>query len=139
MMNNMYLEAEAFVYKKRRRLERSILLKSKRKKIFYLIISLGLIILTSFLLTNYLYIRNNSKDLGFAVEYNLTTGFSSENKLLRVQEMSLIYFDGDTAIVEASGLAKNPPHNKTFIRASYKKDINKCWVFKNFINSDQVS
>lgn len=139
MINNMYLEAEAFVYKKRRTLERNILLKSKRKKILHLIISLGLIIITSFLLTHNLYVRNNSNDLGFAVEYNLTTGFSSENKLLRVQEMSLIYFDGDTAIVEASGLAKNPPHNKTFVRASFKKDINKCWVFKKFINSNEVS
>lgn len=136
MVNNMYLEAEAFVYKKRRKLERNILSKSKRKKMLHLIISLGLIIITSFFLTHNLYIRNNSKDLGFAVEYNLTTGFSSENKLLRVQEMSLIYFDGDTAIVEASGLAKNPPHEKTSIKASFKKDINKCWIFKNFLYSD---
>lgn len=136
MINNMYLEAEAFAYEKRRRLERNILLKSKRKKILHLTISLGLIFITSFLLTHSLYVRNNSKDLGFAVEYNLTTGFSSENKLLRVQEMSLIYFDGDTAIVEASGLSKNTPHKKTFIRASFKKDINKCWIFENFLNSD---
>ena len=136
MTNNMYLEAEAFIYKKRRRLERNILLKSKRKKLFHLIISLGLISATSFFLTHNLYIHNNSKDLGFAVEYNLTTGFSSENKLLRVQQMSLTYFDGETAIVEASGLAKNPPHQITSIKASFKKDNNKCWIFENFLHSD---
>lgn len=136
MISNMYVEAEAFVYKKRRRLERNIILKAKRKKILHLIISLTLIIITSFLLTRNLYVHNNSKDLGFAVEYNLTTGFSSENKLLRVQEMSLIYFDGDTAIVEASGLAKNPPHQTTSIKASFKKDINKCWILNNFLYSN---
>ncbi|WP_160687360.1 hypothetical protein [Clostridium sp. C2-6-12] len=136
MVNNMRLKPEAFVYKKRRRLERNILLKSKRKKILGLIISLGLITITSFFLTHNLYVRNNSKDLGFSVEYNLTTGFSSENKLLRVQEMSLIYFDGDTAIIEASGLAKSPPHEKTSIKASFKKDANKCWIFKTFLNSN---
>lgn len=131
MTNNMYLEAEAFVYKKRRRLERNILLKSKRKKLMHLIISIGLITLTSFFLAHNLYIRNNSKDLGFAVEYNLTSGISSENKLLRVQQMSLIYFDGETAIVEASGLAKNSPHEITSIKASFKKDSSKCWIFQN--------
>lgn len=136
MTDNMYIEAEAFVYKKRRRLERKILLKSKRKKVIHLIISLGLITITSFFLTHDLYVRNNSKDLGFAVEYNLTTGFSSENKLLRVQQMSLTYFDGDTAIVEASGLSKNPPHQVTYIKASFKKDTNKCWIFENFLKSD---
>jgi hypothetical protein len=132
----MYLEAETFVYKKRRRLEKNILLKSKRKKMSHLIISLGLITITSFFLTHNLYIHNNSKDLGFAVEYNLTTGFSSENKLLRVQQMSLIYFDGDTAIVKASGLNKNPPHEMNSIKASFKKDTNNCWKFENFLNSD---
>jgi hypothetical protein len=135
MVNNMHLKPEAFVYKKRRRLERNILLKAKRKKILGLIISLGLITITSFFLTHNLYVRNNSKDLGFAVEYNLTTGFSSQNKLLRVQQMSLIYFDGDTAIVEASGLAKKPPHEKTSIKASFIKDTNKCWKFNNFLKS----
>lgn len=134
MMNNVYLEAEAFVYKKRRRLERNILLKAKRKKLLHLIISLGLIIITSIFLTHNLYILHNSTDLGFAVEYNLTSSFSSENKLLRVQQMSLIYFDGDTAIVEASGLSKNPPHKMTSIKASFKKDSNKCWIFQNFSN-----
>lgn len=131
MSNNMSLEAEAFVYRKRRRLERNILLKSKRKKIMYLVITVALITLTSFFLAHNLYIRNNSKDLGFAVEYNLTSGISTENKLLRVQQMSLIYFDGETAIVEASGLAKNPPHQMTSIKASFKKDSTKCWIFEN--------
>ena len=71
-----------------------------------LIISLGLITIVSFFITHDLYISSNSKDLGFAVEYNFTSGFSSESKLLRVQKMSLIYSDGETAVVEASGLSK---------------------------------
>lgn len=136
MINNIYLEAEAFVYRKRSRLKRTILLRSKRKKIIYLITTLGLITITSFFTIHTLYIRSNSKDLGFAVEYNLTTGFSSENKLLRVQKMSLVYFDGENAIVEASGLSKNPPHEITSIRGNFKKDSDKIWVFEKFLLSD---
>ena len=136
MINNMYLEAEAFAYKKRKRLERSILLKSKRKKTLHLMISLVLITITSIFITNNLYVSSNSKDLGFAVEHNLTTGFSSENKLLRVQKMSLVYFDGETAIVEASGLSKNPPHQITSVKGSFKKDNNKFCIFEKFLPSN---
>jgi len=103
---------------------------------FYLIISLALIIITSYFITNKLYISSNSKDLGFAVEYNLTTGFSSENKLLRVQKMSLLYFDGETAVVEASGLSKTSPHKTTSVKGSFKKDANKSWILEKLLHSD---
>ena len=136
LANALPLQFESFVYQKRRRLERNIILHSRRKAMFYLIISLALIIITSYFITNKLYISSNSKDLGFAVEYNLTTGFSSDNKLLRVQKMSLLYFDGETAVVEASGLSKMPPHKTTSVRGSFKKDANKSWIFEKFLHSD---
>ena len=102
-----------------------------------LIISLGLIIITSLFITHNIYITSNSKDLGFAVEYNLTTGLSSENKLLRVQKMSLVYCDGETAVVEASGLAKTPPHKITSVKGSFKKDNNKSWNLEKILLSDK--
>jgi hypothetical protein len=136
MINTASLQASSFVYKKRRRLERNILLRSKRKKMLFTIISLGLIIIASFFITNNLYISSNSKDLGFAVEYNLTNGLSSENKLLRVQKMSLLYFDGEVAVVEASGLSKISPHKTTSIRGSFKKDSNKSWILEKLLLSD---
>ena len=137
MGNTASLQIESFVYKKRRRLERNILLRSRKKNMLFIVISLGLIIITSFSITKKLYISSNSKDLGFAVEYNFTTGFSSENKLLRVQKMSLLYFDGETAVVEASGLSKTHPHKTISIKGSFKKDKNKSWFLENFLLSDQ--
>jgi len=136
MMNTTSLQASSFVYKKRRRLERNILLRSKRKNMLLIIISLGIIIITSLFITSKLYISSNSKDLGFAVEYNLTNGLSSENKLLRVQKMSLLYFDGEVAVVEASGLSKISPHKTTSIRGSFKKDSNKSWILEKLLLSD---
>lgn len=130
MINNLPLQREPFVYKKKRRLERSNIIKSRKKALASLIISLGLIIVASFFITHNIYISSNSKDLGFAVEYNLTTGFSSENKLLRVQKMSLIYYDGETAVVEASGLSKNQPHKTVSVKGSFKKDNNKTWYLE---------
>lgn len=130
MINTLQLQKESFVYKKRRRLERKIMIRAKRKSIFCLIISLGLIIIISFFITHNIYIYSNCKDLGFAVEYNFTTGFSSENKLLRVQKMSLVYCDGETSVVEASGLSKNKPHKNISVKGSFKKDNNKSWCLE---------
>ena len=127
MVNNLQLQKESFVYKKRRRLERNIKKRAKRRAVLFLIISLVLITSTSFFITHNLYVISNSKDLEFAVEYNFTTGFSSENKLLRVQKMSLIYSDGETSVVEASGLSKNEPHKNVSIKGSFRKDNNKSW------------
>ena len=130
MINNLQLQKESYVYKKRRRLERNTKIRAKRRVILSLIISIGLITLVSFLITRNLYISSNSKDLEFAVEHNFTAGFSSENKLLRVQKMSLIYCDGETAVVEASGLSKNEPHKNVSIKGSFKKDNNKVWCLE---------
>ena len=127
MVNNLQLQRESFVYKKRRRLERNIKKRAKKKAMLFLIISSVLITSTSFFITHNLYVSSNSKDLEFAVEYNFTTGFSSENKLLRVQKMSLIYSDGETSVVEASGLSKNEPHKNVSIKGSFRKDNNKSW------------
>ena len=132
MLDNTLLEEELFIYKKRRqrRVKRHAALRKKRKLLLSLIISLGLIIIASFFITRDIYISSSSKDLGFAVEYNFTNGFSSENKLLRVQKMSLIYNDGETAVVEASGLSKASPHESTSIKGSFKKDDNKSWYLE---------
>ena len=130
MQSSLQIEKETFVYNKRRRLERKIIRRAKRKSIFFLLISLGLITIASFFITRNIYISINSKDLGFAVEYNFTTGFSSENKLLRVQKMSLVYCDGETSVVEASGLSKNEPHKNISIKGSFKKDKNKSWYLE---------
>ena len=130
MINNLQLQKEFHVYKKKRRLERNIIIRAKRRSILSLIISLGLITIASFFITHSMYISSNSKDLEFAVEYNFTTGFSSGNKLLRVQKMSLIYCDGETSIVEASGLSKNEPHKTVSIKGSFRKDSNKSWYLE---------
>ena len=133
MINNLALQKESFVYKKRRRLEKNIMIRAKRKVMLSLIISVGLISLVSFFIAHNVYISNSSKDLGFAVEYNFTTSSSSENKLLRVQKMSLIYCDGETAIVEAFGLSKSEPHKSISLKGSFKKNNNKSWYLEKIL------
>ena len=136
MLSNSLLEREAFTYKRKRRLERHVKARTKKRIELLSIISLGLMILVTFHIVYSMYISSNSKDLGFSVEHNFTTGFSSNNKLLRVQKMSLIYFDGETAIVEASGLAKNPPHKTTTVKGSFKKNQDNSWYLEKYLSMD---
>jgi hypothetical protein len=87
----------------------------------------------SFYFTHNIYIHINSKDLQFAAEYNFTSGFSPENKILRVQNMSLIYCDGETSVIEASGLTKTAPHKKVTIKGIFKKDAYKSWHLEKML------
>ncbi|SFD33294.1 hypothetical protein [Clostridium uliginosum] len=104
--------------------------KINMKKRFRLLLSLLAIIISSFFITKQLYISNKCTDLSYSVEHNFTTGLDSKNKLLRVQEMSLVYCDGETAVVEASGLSKSDPHKKTSIKGNFKKIKDSSWILQ---------
>jgi hypothetical protein len=101
-------------------------LKIRRKKIIRSLILLALIIFLSIYLLHELYIKNKSKDLQYAVEYSLTSGNSKE-RLLRVQNISLIFNDNKNAIVEVSGLSKSKPHASTKIKGTFKRGLLHSW------------
>ncbi len=82
-------------------------------------ISMFIIIFTAFYTGRYTYITLNSKDLFYAVEYNLTHGHNSK-QLMRVQNLTLISKNHTTAVVEATGLSQSVPHKTITIRASFK-------------------
>ena len=89
---------------------------------------LSTLILLAFTITKEIYIQKRCVDLAYSVEHYFTDGFNKKNKLLRVQEMSLIYSDGENAVVEASGLSKEEPHKKTTLKGNFKKDKNNSWI-----------
>ena len=99
--------------------------KKKKRRIRLTIISLILISIVGFLLWQ-LYNKNQRKDLQFAVEQSLTTGNEAE-RLLRVQNISLIFNDSDAAVVEVSGLSKKEPHTTTKIKGSFRKGFMDSW------------
>lgn len=135
MINDLPLEKSSFFYERRRRLDRHIKERAKRKKTLFLMISLGLIITSSFFISYKAYVHSNSRNLQYAVEHSFTTGFSSKDKLLGVQNMSLIYYDGETAVVEATGLSKAAPHRTISIKGSFKKDKDNSWYLEKFMSS----
>lgn len=92
--------------------------------VLFVIVSIG------FFTAKKLYITNKCSDLAYSVEHNFTGGLSDKNKLLRVQEMDLIYSDGNTAVVEASGLSKSEPHKQTSLQGNFRKDKNNSWILE---------
>lgn len=131
MVNNVSVERSTSIHRRSRRLKRSLRARAKIRACVFSIITLLIITITALLLARNYYISVKSTDLSYAVEYNFTRGLISKNKLLRVQKMSLIYSDGETAIVEASGLSKNEPHKSVSITGNFKKDNHKSWYLEN--------
>lgn len=103
--------------------------KKKKRRIRLTIILLILFSIVGFLLWQ-LYNKNQRKDLQFAVEQSLTTGNEAE-RLLRVQNMSLIFNDSDAAVVEVSGLSKQKPHASTKIKGSFRKGFMNSWELQS--------
>lgn len=127
MVNNLYIGEQKIIPRRKRRISRRMRAKAKRKSALCTTLCLSIITVTAFFLAKNSYIAAKSTDLSYAVEYNFTHGFSSKNKLLRVQKMTLLYSDGESATVEAYGLSKEEPHKEISIKGSFKKDDHKSW------------
>ncbi|MBN1037749.1 hypothetical protein [Clostridium sp. ZS1] len=98
---------------------------------FFILVTL---VVSSFIITKEIYIQKRCADLAYSVEHYFTNGFDKKNKLLRVQQMSLIYSDGENALVEASGLSKKEPHKQTILKGNFKKDKSNFWVLDEVYN-----
>ena len=101
--------------------------KPRKNRSIYSIITIGIIVMSSYFITHNFYVLLNSKDLYFAVEYNFTNNDNDADSLLRVKHMILINYDGNTATVEVSGLSKTKPHHTISLEGTFTKDDNKSW------------
>ena len=127
MINNLYIEEQKTIPRRKRRINRRIRAKARQRSMIYMSLCLCIISLTAFFVARNSYISTKSTDLAYAVEYNFTHGFLSKDRILRVQKMTLIYSDGESAVVEASGLSKEKPHKQVSLKGSFKRDSNKSW------------
>lgn len=102
--------------------------KVKKNKFFYRIVTLAILFCTSLFITNQACVRRNSADLGYAVEYDFTNQLPSEQRLLRVKNMTLISRNDQKAVVEADGLSSNAPHTAMTVRGNFIKDSSGRWI-----------
>lgn len=108
-------------------IKRKVRLKQRRKRFFLAsIVFLGVIIISSTLIYKS-YINSKCKDLSYAINYSLTTEGEKDQRLLDIKQSSLVFQDDDTAIVEASGFAKEKPHSNTSIKGYFKKTSSGVW------------
>ena len=103
--------------------------KRKRRKIKTIIIVVLLVAISSFIIRE-LYLNNECKDLYYSANYNLTSTFSNE-KLMRVNNMTLIFSDNETAMVDAYGLSTESPHKTIGIRGRFLKSPSGTWELEN--------
>lgn len=77
-----------------------------------------------------LYNRYQRKDLQYAVEQSLTSG-NEDERLLRIQNISLLFKDSDAAVVEVTGLSKKDPHASTTIKGSFRIGFMDSWELES--------
>lgn len=103
--------------------------RKKKRRFRFTLFLLILISIAGYFLWQ-LYNKNQRKDLQYAVEQSLTTGNKAE-RLLRVQNISLIFNDSDAAVVEVSGLSKKEPHVNTKIKGFFRKGFLDSWELES--------
>ena len=108
------------------RLERFKIKQRKRRRIT-LVIFCVLIAVGGFL-TKEVIAYKKCQDISSAVEYYMTSNI--DEALLRVQNMELKFSDGSTAVVEASGLSKEKPHESKKVECHLIKN-NNSWKLEN--------
>lgn len=117
-------------YNRRKLKQQQLKRKFKIRRLYTLAISISIIIAISFGCFK-LFLTTQCKDLTYAVEHYMTKGGDKSLKLLRVKNMTLIFSDGNSAVVEVSGLGKNDPHATTLIKGHYKKNSFDSWVLED--------
>lgn len=104
--------------------------KRRLKKRLTFIISIAFVLSILCFSAWQLYMKNKCKDLDFAVEHYLTSG-NDEDKLLRVQNISLIFSDDNTAVVKAYGLSKATPHSESTVEGHFRKGSSSSWTLES--------
>jgi hypothetical protein len=115
------------INKKVHRIDR--LKKKKKQRMRLTIFFLILLAISGYFLWQF-YNTTKRKDLQYAVEQSLTSGNESE-RLLRVQNISLIFNDTDAAVVEVSGLSKKEPHVNTTLKGFFRKGFMDSWELES--------
>lgn len=115
---------------KRKNTSRMARLKKQRKKRRITLLVCGVLIIGIGFLSYKLYIKNKCKDLGYAVEHYLTSK-KADDRLLRVQNMTLVFSDNNTAIVKAYGLSSEEPHAKSAVEGMFRKDSLDSWTLES--------
>ena len=110
-------------------------IKPHKNSYIYSIITMSIIVISSYFITHNFYVFKNSQDLYYAVEYNFTKANNLNGSLLRVQYMTLISSDGQNATVEVSGLSKAKPHHTISLTGKFTRDNNKIWRIKEITHN----
>ena len=114
---------------------RTFMTRTKRNKIYrnrrltVILLSLLCIFIISFIIRS-VYIKSCCKELDFAVEHYLTSN-NSDDCLVRVKTMNLVFSDKDKAVVQAFGLSKKEPHSMIGVEGHFKKNNSNSWKLES--------
>ncbi|WP_097027881.1 hypothetical protein [Clostridium peptidivorans] len=101
----------------------------RNKKILKYVILLSVISILSIVLRTRI-ISYKSKEINYAVEYNLTHGMFNRYKLYSVHNLEMSYSDGNIAVVRVEGIEKNKSHRKALYNVFLERTSRGVWKIK---------
>lgn len=124
--------------KKNRTYTRVQRLKKRRRKFFAIIFPIVLILLlvTGGVLLKNKYVSYKCSNLTYAIDYYFTNWNDKDLRINRVQSMTFIDKTEDSVIVEAFGLSRNKPYQRTTLVGELTKDPDGSWVMDSIAKKD---
>lgn len=101
--------------------------KNKVKKI-YIVTAVFIIIIVILIKSSS--INNNSKDINFAANQYLTTGFFNKYKLYNIDHSYLTFSSSNDAILNVRGMESKAPHATVSYSLKMSKDTSGIWHVK---------
>lgn len=79
------------------------------------------------------------KDINYAVETYMTSGFFNKNKLYTVDDMKLSFSDGIIAVMTVKGTENKAPHRNMTYDVFLEKNKRGLWKVQKVYNQKSVS
>ncbi|SHF02019.1 exported protein [Clostridium fallax] len=116
---------------KKMRMTRSRRSKIMKRRRIITYTSAIIFVITFIISIRLIYVNSKCKDLYYATEYYMTTYPFNNSKVLDVQAMNLVFSDGNSAVVEVTGMHPKAPHPKTMYKAYFEKNKSDKWTLED--------
>lgn len=93
-------------------------------------VTIILVTILTIVIIRYNYTNKKSRDINYTVEKYITTGLLNTHKLYKIDNMKVVFSDGNIAVMNVSGLQDKAPHRNVNYKIFLEKKDNGAWKVK---------
>lgn len=96
----------------------------------WFIIILIILVTSSCIFARHIYYNNKCKNINYAAQDYITTGFFNNYRLTSINSTKLSFSNGEIAVVKVDGLAYKSPHRRSTYNIFLEKNNKGIWKVK---------